>query len=135
MRIRTLAAALVAAAGLSVTLTGAAGAATPPEPPAPAADVFVVTCTDGRATVRPATEEDRERLEKMRAEAGGEKAVLRGTDAAPGRPGDGRVVVYRAFPPGAKPADGGDIVRSGAPGDLPPRVAQATCAAPAEPAR
>jgi hypothetical protein len=78
MRIRTLAAAVVAAAGLSVTLTGAASAATAEEPPP--GDVFVLTCEDGRAVVRPATEEDRERIEEMRSRADVERVEIDGPD-------------------------------------------------------
>jgi L-aminopeptidase/D-esterase-like protein len=124
MRIRTMAAAVVAAAGLSVALTGAASAATTEEPPS--GDFVIATCEDGELEVRPATEEDRERIEEMRARADGGPVVF-------GRAGEGRGRMVRALPPDAEPGRDGRVVRVVVgPGERGDR-AKATCAAPASP--
>jgi hypothetical protein len=83
---------------MTVTLTGAAGASTPE----PSGEAVIVTCEDGKAKVRPATEEDRARLEAVRA----------------GEAEPGARVKWSTLPPGAKvvtPAEG-DVAFE----DLPP---------------
>ena len=67
MRMRTIAGAALAAAGLTVTLTGAAGASTPAL--APAGDAQIITCRDGRPVERELTDEDWQRIEELRRRA------------------------------------------------------------------
>ncbi|GAA1265756.1 hypothetical protein GCM10009609_31150 [Pseudonocardia aurantiaca] len=105
MRIRTLAAAALAAAGLSVTLTGAASATSIDDPPP--GDAFVITCEGGRSEVRPITEEERAKFEEMRDRAIEEGVVKEGpgehhvrVDGEPGGPKDGPFVVFKGPPPG-----------------------------------
>jgi hypothetical protein len=132
MRIRTLAAAALAAAGLSVTLTGAASA-TPTDDPPPG-DVFVITCEGGRSEVRPITDEERAKFEEMRSRAIEEGVVKEGpgehhvrVDEEPGGPKDGAFVVFKGprpgdfkglppgefkeLPPGAEPVPGARVTR------------------------
>ena len=129
MRIRTLAAAALAAAGLSVTLTGAAGAATPQDPPP--ADVHVVTCEDGRAGVRPITEEERAKFEEMRKRAI-EKGMIakRTVDERVAEKGSRPVVVFTT-PPGGKGERAGRVVLDDR---IPAEKLTAVCAARARPA-
>lgn len=89
MRIRTIAGAALAAAGLTVTLTGAASASTLAL--APAGDGKIITCRDGKPVERRLTDEDRERTEELRkraadspdgkvrieGERGGERTIIR----------------------------------------------------------
>jgi hypothetical protein len=70
MRIRTIAGSVLAAAGLTAALTGSASASTS-GPGEPSGEAVVVTCEDGKATVRPLTEEERARLQAVRAGNGG----------------------------------------------------------------
>ncbi len=56
---RSTAAAVLVAAGLAVTTTGAASAGEPDED---GPDVVIVTCEDGEPVVREPTDEERERL-------------------------------------------------------------------------
>ncbi|OLT21128.1 hypothetical protein BJF78_08775 [Pseudonocardia sp. CNS-139] len=95
MRIRTLAGAALVAAGLSVTLTGAAGA-TPSHDTPPEADVLVVRCEDGNVVTRPLTDDERARLKEVRArvEAGGIPAGV--AHPVPGQ--EVRVVVVEGRP-------------------------------------
>jgi hypothetical protein len=58
MRKRSIALAVLVAAGLSVATTGAASAGEPDEERGP----LIVTCEDGELVTREPTEEDRERL-------------------------------------------------------------------------
>jgi Spy/CpxP family protein refolding chaperone len=67
MRMRTIGAAVVAAAALTVTLTGAAGASTPAG--APAGDGVIIICKNGKLEKREMTEEDRKRIEELRKRA------------------------------------------------------------------
>ena len=98
MRIRTIAAAALVAAGLAVTLTGAASASTPVV--APSGDGVIITCKDGKPVERELTDADREKIEKLReraAELGdGEHNRIR-IPAEPGEPGDGekRIQIIR----------------------------------------
>ncbi|WP_219418723.1 hypothetical protein [Pseudonocardia nigra] len=62
MRIRTLAAAALVAAGLTVSLAGAAGAA---EPGGPDPRPVILTCEDGRVETRPATDAELAELEAV----------------------------------------------------------------------
>jgi hypothetical protein len=70
MRNRNLAAAVLAAAVLSIGLTGVASATTA-ETDDPPGEGVIATCVDGVATTRPVTEADREKVEAMRERAGG----------------------------------------------------------------
>jgi hypothetical protein len=70
MRIRTIAGSVLAAAGLMTALTGAASASTP-DPGDPSGEAIVVTCEDGKAAVRPLTEDERAMLKAVRAGEGG----------------------------------------------------------------
>jgi hypothetical protein len=113
MRMRSTAMAVLVAAGLSVTLTGAAAAG---EPDDDGPDVVIVTCEDGEPVVREPTDEERERLralpappERARVERG-ERAEHRDHVVGP-QGGAVRVVPPR-------------------PGEAPPDVA---CAVPGEP--
>jgi hypothetical protein len=154
MRFRTLAAAALAAAGLSVTLTGAASATSTDDPPP--GDTFVITCEGGRSEVRPITDEERakfeEKFEEMRARAIEEGVVKEGpgehhvrVDGQPGGREDGPTVVFKGpppgefkgLPPGVEPVPGELVVRGefivrgeGVPGDK----AAAACELPAPPA-
>ena len=67
MRMRTIGATVVAAAALTVTLTGAASASTPAG--APAGEGVIVTCKNGQLEKREMTEEDRKRIEELRKRA------------------------------------------------------------------
>jgi hypothetical protein len=83
MRIRSIAGAALVAAALSVTLTGAASAATPAAGgPGDGAGV-VITCRDGKPVERRVTEADREQIRKRQAESGDEKVRIE-------KPGDRR---------------------------------------------
>ncbi|MEN3269151.1 hypothetical protein [Pseudonocardia sp.] len=82
MRIRTIAGSALAAAGLMTALAGAASASTP-DPGEPSGEALIVICKDGKATVRPPTEDERARLEAVRAgKAGAERIWI-----APDSPG------------------------------------------------
>jgi hypothetical protein len=63
VRKRSIAAAVLVAAGLSVLTTGAASAGEPYDERGP----LIVTCEDGELVTREPTEEDRERLRAMPA--------------------------------------------------------------------
>jgi hypothetical protein len=67
VRMRTIAGSALAAAGLTVTLTGAASASTPAL--APAGDGKIITCRDGKPVERELTDEDRRRIEELRKRA------------------------------------------------------------------
>jgi hypothetical protein len=117
MRIRTIAGSVLAAAGLMTVLTGAASASTP-DPGEPSGEAVVVTCEDGKATVRPLTDEERAKLKAVRA---GERA--------------GKVRFHRGSPP-----DGDHVVPHGkkikvlytGSGPLPVEKARLACSASAE---
>jgi hypothetical protein len=84
MRIRSITAAVLVAAGLSVTLTGAASAGEP-EPD----DVVIVTCEDGEPVVREPTDEERDRMRALRPLLG----PADGRSGVPAEPRDGIVRV------------------------------------------
>jgi hypothetical protein len=67
VRIRTIAGSAIAAAGLTVTLTGAASASTPAL--TPAGDGKIITCRDGKPVEREPTDEERRRIEELRKRA------------------------------------------------------------------
>jgi hypothetical protein len=67
MRMRTITGAVLAAAGLTLTLTGAASASTPAVPPP--GDGKIIICKDGEVVEREPTEADRKRIEELRARA------------------------------------------------------------------
>jgi hypothetical protein len=67
VRIRTIAATVLAAAGLTATLTGAASPSNLTL--APAGDGKIITCRDGRPVERELTDEDRRRIEELRKRA------------------------------------------------------------------
>ena len=67
MRMRTIAGSALVAAGLTVTLTGAANASTPAL--TPAGDGKVITCRDGKPVEREPTDEERRRIEELRKRA------------------------------------------------------------------
>jgi hypothetical protein len=69
MRMRSIAGAGLVAAALSVTLTGAASAATPAAGPPGDGDGVVITCRDGKPIERRVTDADREQIRKRQAEA------------------------------------------------------------------
>lgn len=73
MRIRRIGAAALVAAGLSVTLTGAASAGEPD----PEGEIRIVTCEDGELVVREPNDEERERVKRFRVAPpdGGERRV------------------------------------------------------------
>jgi hypothetical protein len=131
MRKRSIAMAVLVAAGLSVTATGAASAGEPDDDRGP----VIVTCENGELVTREPTEEDRERLravpappERPRVEEGRRHHV---------EPDDGRTRVLpdggviRVVPaePGAPPPVTCDV--DGPP--APPRVERVRPAVPAPP--
>jgi hypothetical protein len=67
MRIRTIAGAVLAAAGLTAALTGAASASTPAL--APSDEGVIITCRDGKPVERELAEADRQRIEELRKRA------------------------------------------------------------------
>ena len=71
MRMRTIAGAALVAAVLSITLTGAASAATPAA--GPPGDAVIITCRDGKPVERRATDAEREQMRKRHVEPSGEK--------------------------------------------------------------
>jgi hypothetical protein len=82
MRIRTIAGSALAAAGLMTALTGAASASTP-DRGEPSGEALIVICEDGKATVRPPTQDERARLEAVQAgKAGADRIWI-----APDSPG------------------------------------------------
>ncbi len=86
MQNRHLAAVVLAAAVLSIGLTGVASAATA-ETGDPPGEGVIVTCVDGVATTRPVTDADREKVEAMRERAGGSGGgivISRDPDLHPG---------------------------------------------------
>jgi hypothetical protein len=141
MRIRTLAAATLVAAGLSVTLTGAASASPPDEPPPGG---FIVTCEDGEAKVRPLTEEERAEIKEMRARAveAGQDGKVVFTEEGRARAGEaGRVgwttevpaegkVIFKGVPPEGERTRG-DVIRRG---EGPGEGHASACAVPVPPA-
>jgi hypothetical protein len=70
---RSIAGATLVAAALSVTLTGAASAATPAAGPPGDGDGVVIACRDSKPVERRVTEADREQMRKRQAESNGEK--------------------------------------------------------------
>lgn len=121
MRIRTIAGSVLAAAGLMTALTGAASASTP-ERGEPSGEAVVVTCEDGKATVRPLTEEERSRLKAVRAgERGSGRADKVRVHVRP--PAD----VDRVPPHGKKIK----VLYTGS-GPLPTEKARLACGAPSE---
>ncbi len=91
MRIRTIAAATMVAAGLTATLTGAASASTPAGPPP--GDAVIIACEDGKPVERELTDADRARIEKMRERARESGELREGhrvlIPRTPGGPGEG----------------------------------------------
>jgi hypothetical protein len=66
--LRTIGLAALVAAGLTVTLAGAASAGTPVA--GPPGEGVIITCRDGKPVERRATDGDRERIEKLRKRDG-----------------------------------------------------------------
>jgi hypothetical protein len=87
MRIRTIAAATIVAAGLTATLTGVASASTPAAPPPGGG--MIIRCEDGKPVTRELTDEDRERIREMRERAGepreGGRVTFHGEPGADGK--------------------------------------------------
>jgi hypothetical protein len=118
MRMRSTAAAVLVAAGLAVTITGAAAAG---EPDDDRPDSVMVTCENGEPVVRVPTEEERERLRVLPAEPARplpERAERAG-DGSAGRaetrvlPDGGVIRVVPAEPGEAPPCDGPRVVERG----------------------
>jgi hypothetical protein len=67
MRPRTITGAALAAAALTIALTGAASASTPAD--APPGEGVIITCRNGEPVERRVTDADREKIEELRKQA------------------------------------------------------------------
>jgi hypothetical protein len=131
MRKRSIAVAVLVAAGLSVVTTGAASAGEPDDEPR----TLIVTCEDGELVTREPTEEDRERIrvrpappERPRVEEGRRYRVEPDEGAVRVLP-DGEAIRVVPAEPGAPPPVTCDA--DGPPS--PPRLERVEPAVPALP--